>query len=171
MTETFQQYTARLLNYSAGKNALEIQKTTPKKLKRLLKGLKKNQIMARRNGKWSIAEILAHLSEGEMVTGYRLRTIISSSGTPIQAYDQDSWVGNSFYLKKHPEEALELFEVLRKHNLALLQSLPKKLWNSYGMHAERGKESIEKIVKLVAGHDLNHLKGITETIRKIRKDK
>jgi len=28
------------------------------------------------------------------------------------------------------------------------------------MHAERGKETIEHIVRLIAGHDVNHLKQI-----------
>jgi hypothetical protein len=170
MAETAQQYTARILSYSAGKNPLKIQEATPKVLKRLLKGLKKSELTKRNpNGKWSVAEILAHLSEGEIVMGYRIRYIINSNGSPIQAYDQNSWVQNSFFLKNHPKEALELFEVLRKHNLALLRSLPKKHWTSYGMHSERGKESIEKLVKLMAGHDLNHIKGMNDTVRAIRK--
>ena len=36
-------------------------------------------------------------------------------------------------------------------------SLPKNLWDNYGMHQERGKETITHIVRMFAGHDLNHL--------------
>ncbi len=89
MIETAQQYIARLLSYSKGKDALKVQKTTPDKVSRLLKGLKKGQMTKRYfPGKWSVAEVLCHLSEGEIVYGYRLRTVISSSGTKIQAYDR-----------------------------------------------------------------------------------
>jgi hypothetical protein len=47
--------------------------------------------------------------------------------------------------------------VLRENNLALLKALPKNLWENYGMHQERGKETIAHIVRMFAGHDLNHL--------------
>jgi hypothetical protein len=39
----------------------------------------------------------------------------------------------------------------------MLKALPKELWENYGMHQERGKESIAHIVRIYAGHDLNHL--------------
>lgn len=169
MAETVQQYIARLLSYSKGKDALRVQKSTPDKVARLLRGLKKSQMMKRYfPGKWSVAEVLCHLSEGELVYGYRLRTIINSSGTKIQAYDQNSWVQNSFYLKRHPEEALQLFKTLRKNNVAFLQSIPKKMWNSFGIHSERGKETIERMAKMLAGHDLNHLRAIEQTVKKVR---
>ena len=102
MQETIDQYRSRLLSYSKGKDALKVQKAMPDKLERLLKGLKKNQLTKRLTpGKWSLAEVLSHLSEGELVYAYRLRTILNKNGTSIQAYDQDSWVRNSFYLKNH----------------------------------------------------------------------
>jgi hypothetical protein len=42
----------------------------------------------------------------------------------------------------------------------LLKSLSPEQWKHYGMHAERGQESIEQIVRLLAGHDINHLQQI-----------
>ena len=64
-----------------------------------------------------------------------------------------------------PAASLETFRVLRESNLAMLKALPKNLWENYGMHQERGKESISHIVRMFAGHDLNHL-GQIEKIRK-----
>ncbi len=49
---------------------------------------------------------------------------------------------------------------LRAANVALLRSVPKKLWDNHGMHSERGKETISYIVHMVAGHDMNHLRQI-----------
>jgi hypothetical protein len=170
MTETFEQYTNRLLSYSKGKDPLKVHQATPDKLSRLLKGLKKSQLLKRPSPeKWSLAEILAHLSEGELVIGYRLRTVLNSNGTSIQAYDQNSWVKNSFYLRDHPAEALELFKIIRKNNIALIRSIPKKMWSFYGIHSERGKETIDRMLKMVAGHDLNHLMAIERDVKKIRK--
>ena len=43
-----------------------------------------------------------------------------------------------------------------------LKSVPRKLWENHGVHSERGKESIAHIVRLFAGHDVNHLRQIEE---------
>ena len=48
----------------------------------------------------------------------------------------------------------------REAHLGLLKSLTADQWKHYGMHAERGQESIEHMVRLLAGHDLNHLQQI-----------
>jgi len=50
--------------------------------------------------------------------------------------------------------------VLREANLALLESLTPEQWKHYGMHSERGQEAIELIVRMAAGHDINHLQQI-----------
>jgi hypothetical protein len=50
----------------------------------------------------------------------------------------------------------------------MLKSVPKKLWENHGMHSERGKETIAHIVRMFAGHDLNHLQQV-EKLAKSRK--
>ncbi len=48
------------------------------------------------------------------------------------------------------------FACCAKQNLALLKTLTPEQWKHHGMHAERGAETIEHILRLMAGHDLNH---------------
>jgi hypothetical protein len=55
--------------------------------------------------------------------------------------------------------------VLREANLALLASLDREQWQHFGMHSERGRESIEHIARMFAGHDLNHLQQIEKILR------
>ena len=82
MQETPQQYTQRILNHSRGKEPLRLQQATPRKLTALTKGLSKKQLTRRPGpGKWSIAEILAHLADAELVVGFRLRLMLASNGT------------------------------------------------------------------------------------------
>jgi hypothetical protein len=50
--------------------------------------------------------------------------------------------------------------VLREANLALLKSLKPEQWKHFGMHSERGEETIAHIVNMFAGHDLNHIQQI-----------
>ncbi|MBZ5705894.1 MAG: DinB family protein [Acidobacteriia bacterium] len=166
MQETPQQYTQRILGYSEGKQPLRVQQATAKKLSALTRRLNKKQLTQQPvPGKWSIAEILAHLADAELVGGWRLRLILGSSGTPIQAFDQDVWAQTFNYSRRNPKASLEMFRVLRENNLTLLKSVPKGLWDNYGMHAERGKETIAHIVRMFAGHDLNHLQQVEKIVK------
>jgi hypothetical protein len=156
--ETPQQYTHRMLNHSRGKDPMRLQQAAPRKLAALTKGLNKKRLTRRPEpGKWSIAEILAHLADAELVVGYRLRLILASNGTPIQAFDQDAWADTFSYARRDPKISLETFRALRENNLRLLSSVPRGLWKNYGQHQERGQESVDHIVRMMAGHDLNHM--------------
>jgi hypothetical protein len=50
----------------------------------------------------------------------------------------------------------------------LLKSVPRELWQNYGMHQERGQESVSYIVHMVAGHDINHLRQIEAILKGTR---
>ena len=170
MKETAQQYTKRILSHIDGKDPLKIQKSTAKKLDKLTRRLSKKEIRRRpAPGKWSIAEILAHLADAEVVGSWRIRQILGADGTPIQAYDQNVWAETFRYEDRDPRESLKLFRVLRENNLLLLKSVPRKLWENHGMHAERGKETIAQVVRMFAGHDLNHLQQIEKIAKSGRR--
>jgi hypothetical protein len=167
VNETPQQYTQRIVGYTEGKQPLQVQAATVKKLERLIKGVPTAKLRKRpAPDKWSVSEILAHLSETEIAGGFRMRMILGAPGTPVAAYDQDAWVVSGHYAKRDPRKSLELFRAVREGNLALLKSLTPDQWKHYGMHAERGKETIEHTVRMFAGHDLNHLKQIEEILIK-----
>lgn len=172
MQETAQQYTQRIMAHSTGKDPLRIQRSTPTKLAALTRRLKKSQITRRPGpGKWSIAEILAHLADAELVVSFRMRLILGKNGTPIQAFDQDVWATIFNYGKRDPMTSLAIFQALRENNLRLLKSVQRSLWQNYGMHEERGKESVEHIVNMMAGHDLNHVRQVEAIVKEARKGK
>jgi hypothetical protein len=167
MNETVQQYMQRINGYMEGKQPVAVQTTTAKKLERLIKGVPTAELRKRpAAAKWSVSEILAHLADAEMVGGFRMRLILGAPGTPIAAFDQDSWVTSGHYEKRDPRKSLELFRTLRAANLALLKSLTPEQWKHYGMHAERGQETIERIVRMFAGHDINHLQQIEGILKR-----
>jgi hypothetical protein len=167
MKETPQQYTQRIVGYMEGKQPAAVQAATVKKLERLIKGVPAAKLRKRPTpDKWSVSEILAHLSETEIVAGFRMRLILGAPGTPIAAFDQDAWVKSGHYEKRDPRKSLDLFRVVREGNLALLKSLTPEQWKHYGMHSERGQETIEHIVRMFAGHDLNHLRQVEAILTK-----
>jgi DinB superfamily len=161
MSETPQQYTQRIVGHTEGQEPLKIQADTPKKLQRLLGRATASKLRKRpAPGKWSIAEIIVHLADAEIAGAWRMRFILGAPGSPVTAFDQDSWVTALHYETRDPRKALEQFRVLRETNLALLKSLTPEQWKQFGMHSERGQETIEHIVRMFAGHDLNHIAQI-----------
>lgn len=167
MRETPQQYTQRIFAYMDGKEPFSVQASTTKKLERLIKGVPSAKLRKRpAPDKWSVCEILAHLADAEIVGGFRMRLILGAPGTAIVAFDQDSWAASGHYAKRDPRKSLEQFRAVREANLSLLKSLAPEQWKHYGMHSERGQESIEHIVRMFAGHDLNHMKQIEAILGK-----
>lgn len=166
MQETPQQYIQRILGNVEGQNPLKVQAATAKKLERLTKATPVSKLRKRpAPGKWSAGEIIAHLADCEIVTGWRMRQILGAPGIPIQPFDQDAWAAACHYEQRDPRKSLEQFRAAREGNLALLKSLAPEQWKHHGVHAERGVESLEHIVRLMAGHDLNHLAQVEQIVR------
>jgi hypothetical protein len=166
MQETASQYTARILGYQHGKAPVKVLAATPGKLERLMRGVSKQKLMRRpAPGQWSVAEILAHLADAEMVTGFRIRLVLGANGTPIQAFDQDVWAEFSGYRKQDPALSFVAFQAMRRRTVALLKTMPRSAWDKFGMHSERGKETVTRITEMMAGHDINHLRQVEAMLR------
>jgi DinB superfamily len=170
MQETPQQYTKRILSYVQGKETLKVLASTSKQISSLLKGVRKTKLIKRPvEDKWSIAEILGHIADTEIVCSFRIRLILGSNGAPIQGFDQDVWAQYSNYKKQDPAVSLEAYRVNRLRNIHLLKSLPREMWDYYGMHSERGKETVTRVTEMLAGHDINHLNQIRLIIKGMAK--
>jgi hypothetical protein len=159
--ESQEQYKARILGFVAGRDPLTLLAAAPDTLAALVDGLPAS-VLDRRPApsKWSIREIVAHLADDELVGAYRIRLILSAPGTAIQAFDQDVWAEAGRYATTDVTTSLALFRQLREENLRLLHALRDDEWERFGIHAERGRESVRDIAAYYAGHDLNHFAQI-----------
>jgi uncharacterized damage-inducible protein DinB len=158
------QYTARILGYLDTKDPLEVLESTPAALTKLVSTSDEAALsVPPAPGKWSAREILAHLADTEVVLGYRVRRILESDGVAIDAYDQNRWAAIGNYAQIPTRDSLDRLRTLRAGNLRLLRSLSSAQLAHTGVHAERGPESIGHIMRLWAGHDLNH-RGQVERI-------
>jgi len=158
-------YSRRILAHVIDKDPVRILAATPSRLRRLTRGLSKVQLKKNaEKGKWSIAQLVNHLSDTEVVLAFRLRMAIAQSGSPLQAMDERKWADGLRYRNADVGRKLVVFETMRRDHVRMLKSLPKTVWRRYGMHQERGKETVTRMAQMYAGHDLNHL----QQIRKIR---
>ncbi len=167
MAETPQQYTQRIFATLGDRDPLAVLQETPARLSALVQSQQPKVLRARpAPGKWSVAEILAHLAETELVLGFRVRLMLGQDGVPIQAFDQDAWAAFSHYDQIPVSESLEQLAVLRRANLRLLRSLSAEQLQHAGLHTERGRETVSHVVRLWAGHDLNHRAQVEKILQK-----
>jgi len=163
MNETPQQYTERILSYQRGKEPMKILAATPARIAALIaKSTPARMKSTPAPGKWCTSEILAHLADAELVFAFRLRLVLGSNGVTIQAFNQDVWAKSFLYGKQNWKQSFETFRTVRKANIALLRRIPPEQWEFFGMHQERGKETVTRMTEMYAGHDINHTMQIQE---------
>jgi hypothetical protein len=147
-------YVERILSLLGDEDPIEILRATPGRLEHL-HGVLGSDGLERRYapGKWRGRDILAHLADAELGMGFRVRQVIAGEG--IQPFDQDAWARR--YDRLEPSLAVEAFRGLRAWNLALYATFELRDWVAEAHHPERGPESVDVMVRFLAGHDLNHL--------------
>jgi hypothetical protein len=111
-------------------------------------------------GKWSIVQIVQHLADVELVNGYRLRLILAEERPTIVGFNQESWARALRYDGVALADALDQLRALRAANLRLARSLSAEQLERVGLRAERGPESVRRMLALMAGHDLVHRRQI-----------
>ena len=115
----------------------------------------KRSVEAPAPGKWSPAEIVAHLADCEIVFAFRLRQTLAEDGPVIQPFDQDKWA--KAYGGVTAADALATFGVVRNWNLHLIRKAMPAAAGRVATHPERGTMTFKTLVETMAGHDLNHL--------------
>jgi hypothetical protein len=167
--EDAQAYSAALLELLGERNPIAVLREMPAALREGTQGLSSAALAApEAPGKWSLAQLLDHLSDSELVGSFRFRMVLAQDRPALPGYDQDAWVE-----RLHPrpadarrgvDTALRRFTLLREANLELFERASPSDRKRVGLHSERGEESLEHMMKLYAGHDLVHRRQL-ERIR------
>jgi hypothetical protein len=156
-----QPYIAGLLQALGTQSPLEVLRNTPLRLRDAIKGLSEDQLHRREApDRWSIAQVLQHLADSELVGAYRFRMILAHDRPDIQAYDQDLWADRLHYDLADPGESLEDFTALRAANVRLFERSTPSERERVGIHVERGEESLGFLQRVYAGHDIVHLRQV-----------
>jgi len=146
-----------LLDLLADRKPLDVLGETPDWLAARLAATPRARLMApEAPGKWSVAAVIAHLADAELVIGTRSRFIVGDIEPILVGFDQDRWAAEFGYLHRDPMEALDDFTAVRAMNLRHWQRLTPTQWNRVGQHSERGPTTAELNLRIAAGHDLVH---------------
>nr|NIQ31976.1 DUF664 domain-containing protein [Acidobacteriota bacterium] len=137
-------------------------------LREAIAGLSEEQLrVPETRGKWSILQVIEHLMDAELIHNYRVRMILAHDEPQLLGWDQDAFVERLRYDQTDVAQALSELEMLRDRNLRLLRMLSPEERARAGIHSVRGRESIDEIIKLTAGHDLVHRRQVDRIRKKV----
>lgn len=118
---------------------------------------------------WSVLECLGHFVDAELVVSARVRWILAEDQPDIVPYDQDRWVDGLRHREDEPDDLFALFAALRTANLQLWATRSEEERTRLGIHRERGPESYELTIRLLAGHDRFHIAQVERAIAAVRR--
>jgi hypothetical protein len=166
LSETAQQYIARITGFVGDQDPWALLAGAPARLRSLVEQASPAALVWKPDPQtWSIAEIAAHLADAEIVSAWRVRSVLAQDNAPLQPFDQNTWASAFRYAETPAAESVEMFGVLRQATLGLLQRVDPARHQHAGLHAERGRESIPHLARLYAGHDLNHFAQIERLLQ------
>ena len=160
-------YSTALLGYLGDQDPMEVFAATEAALRKATAGLSEKRLRTpEAPGKWSVIEVVQHLADAEIMLAQRYRAVISEENPVIEGRDQDAWAKALRYNDANLEVALDQFHAIRKCNLRILRDTsPEERKTKFGTHNQRGRETLDHVMRLYAAHDLYHLHQI-ERIKK-----
>jgi hypothetical protein len=114
--------------------------------------------------RFSIAEVLAHLSHSEGHC-YRMRVdrFLAEELPAFEADDAQMYL--DLYKNADPEEDFNHFEEQRETNVELMRGLPADAGDRKARHSAAGEITLAQMLHEWAMHDLGHIRQIAELVR------
>jgi hypothetical protein len=112
-------------------------------------------------GKWSIKEILGHLTDTERIFAYRLLRIARGDATPLPGFDENAYVPAGRFDERPLRALAAEFRAVRLSSVALASGLPAASWSKAGQ-ASGKPVSARALVYIVVGHVAHHLGVLRE---------
>lgn len=129
----------------------------------ILKNLNDDDLQKRyASDKWTIAEVVHHIIETEMIFNYRaLRIARESEPQNIEGFDENLYAQESYLESFTVEELIQFFKAQRQSTMLLLKTFKPAQLEKIGVAS--GKEvQTEALFYITAGHTLHHAKVILE---------
>jgi len=109
-------------------------------------------------GTWSLAELVAHVLDSDLVLADRMKRIIAEDSPVLQAFDQGKWISGLLSNEMPMDEAADFFAANRKWMTRILRSQAEASFARTGQHTENGRQTLAEVLVHAANHLDHHLK-------------
>lgn len=112
-------------------------------------------------GKWSIKEVLEHITDAERVFAYRALCISRNDKNNLPGFDENDFIRNANCDGLKLTDILEEFSTLRQSNLKMFNNFSDVMWLRKGT-ANNNPVTVRAIAYIIAGHALHHMNVLQE---------
>lgn len=111
--------------------------------------------------KWTVKEVLGHLSDTERIFAYRALRIARGDQTPLSGFEQDDYVRAGGFGERSLAGLAEEYAQVRGATVALFRPLSEDAWTRRGV-ANKNEVSVRALAFIIAGHELHHRQILDE---------
>ncbi len=109
-------------------------------------------------GTWSIAEVVAHLLDSDLVLADRMKRIIAEESPTLLAFDENAWIDRLDSNAMPVDEAATLFAAHRRWMARILKAQDEATFARAGIHSEAGRQTLAEVLVKATNHLDHHLK-------------
>jgi hypothetical protein len=155
-------YFSRYIEYSDSQNVIELLMVQKDQLIFLLKNLEKDKINYRyAPDKWSIGELLGHMTDTERIFSYRSLCIARGEKAVLPGFDENEYVEGANFSAQSVESLLEQYRLVRESSIALFSSFSEEMASRMG-NANGFAVSARAYAWAIAGHEAHHIAILKE---------
>jgi uncharacterized damage-inducible protein DinB len=109
-------------------------------------------------GTWSVAELVAHLLDCDLVFADRMKRVIAEDSPTLQAFDESAWLVRLDSNAMPVDEAAALFAANRRWMARILRAQDESAFARSGMHSDKGRQTLAEVLAYATNHLDHHLK-------------
>jgi uncharacterized damage-inducible protein DinB len=160
--DEYASYYATYVSATEGDDLPMLLTTQQRETAALLAGLSEAQAAFRyAPGKWTVREVIGHVSDTERIFAYRLLRIARGDQTPLPGFDENPYVAAAGFERRPLAEVAAEFASVRQATLTLLGGLDDTALARRGTASDK-TISARALAWIIAGHERHHLDVIRE---------
>jgi uncharacterized damage-inducible protein DinB len=106
-------------------------------------------------GKWTVKEVLGHVTDAERIFTYRALRIGRGDETPLSSFEQNDFVKNGGFAGRTLADLMEEFDAVRGASISLFRSFDDAAWGRRGVASEK-QVTVRALGFITAGHQIHH---------------
>jgi hypothetical protein len=111
--------------------------------------------------KWTVKEVVGHVSDTERIFAYRALRISRGDATPLAGFDQDTYVATAAFGRRTLTDLLAEFQTVRAATVSLFRAMTDEESRRTGS-ANAVPVTARALAYIAAGHERHHARILRE---------
>jgi hypothetical protein len=112
-------------------------------------------------GKWTLKQVIGHLSDDERIFAYRALCLARNDARPLPGFEEEDYVRFGGFETRRFEELLDELRIVREATIAFVRGLTPEAFLRRGL-VNGYPASVRGLAFHIAGHELHHIRIVKE---------